>query len=412
MATDVTYSVGSGEGVYAGIASPAPAIETALYGDSEQTALLGCNLSPFFWHNGLSGGALKVIANSAVSGTTVAQQLARVDNLYTDGSPGLAGLPALGVIDWRGPANDARASAINSGTQANIVSLLAKLLTYAEIVFVRPVPALTSPETGGANVAGYNSYMQGRCALNPTRLIWIDDVAGISPVGSDGIHLSGETIHAAGVVSNTTTSSLFAGWDYPTPLSTDPADVYPAQPQWNPNHTMVGTSGTVGTGFTGQAVTGCGIGGYGSGYTGVLSVEAADVGDPNQTPIQWIEPTQVPYTGAGEAIVITIPLVGGTIPDSMDVVVETLFEAFNTNYFKWSRIQIRGGTSNQPVFPDLDLKMGGAVITHNGVVPRIDMDRILSGSESGLYIRWELATSAAHTGSMGRIGFRNLTARG
>ena len=211
-------------------------------------------------------------------------------------------------------------------------------------------------------------------------------------------------------------SSLFSSYSYTSPVSSDAANVYPAQPQWNDNHVMAGTGGTPGSGFTGTIATGYGIGGYGSGFAGTCSIVAADVGDPNQTPWQRVTPTQVGYTGAGEALLITKALTGRTVtttdPAYLDTIVEVRFNAFNTTYFKWSRIMIMGNTSSQPIMPDLDLKMGNETITHSSVVARIAMPRILANSETGLSIRWEWATRAAFTGSMGSFDFRCLTVTG
>lgn len=414
-------------------AAPAPPpaeVETAIIGDSLTTHLLGYNWSPFWWANGIAaGGALKLVANAGISGNTVGDMLARVDNAYTNATPGLAGLGTLGRIIFRGGTNDARASQSWSSISGTVSSLLTKLKGYCTgkviILSVPPVgPTEGSYATINALTLDYNVGLSALAAADPTRLLFVNDSANLrNGDGSqksgyfqaDGIHNDGRATWREGVDAAALLASELSG--YASPVSTDAADVYPAQPQWNDNHLMTGTGGSVGTGFTGQVCNGYGIGGYGSGYTGTLSIVAADVGDPNQTPWQRVAPTEVPYTGAGEAILISKNFTGRSItsvdPASMDIVVEVRFNAFDASRFKWSRIQILGGTSNQPLFPDLDLKMGGETITHGSVVARIAMPRLSGGgSESGLSIRWEFATRSAFTGSMGSFDFRCLTVRG
>lgn len=406
-------------------------VRTALMGDSLTTHLLGYNWSPFWWANGIAaGGALKVVANAGVSGDTIGGMLARVNNPYTNATPGLAGLGTVGRIFLRAGTNDCRSQTPWSSVSSNAVALLTalKALCTGRIV-VQSVPPVGPSEANYAAINAvtltYNTGWSSLCAADPTRLLFENDSANLRDgsgaqlsgyFNGDGIHNDGRATWKEGVdlAASTAFAAEVAG--YPSPLSTDAADVYPAQPQWNDNHIMAGTGGTVGTGFTGQVANGYGIGGYGSGYTGTLSIVAADVGDPNQTPWQRVAPTQVPYTGAGEAILISKTLNGRTItttdPSVMDIMVEARFNAFNTNYFKWSRIQLLGSTSNQPLFPDLDLKMGGEIITHGSVVARISMPRILASSESGMYLRWEWATRAAFTGAMGSFDFRCFTPRG
>lgn len=404
---------------------PPPSDRTALIGDSLTTAWLGYNWSPAYWANGLNGGVLKIVANAGISGNTVADMLARVDNLYTAATPGLAGLGTLGRIIARFLTNDARANTAWSGVSSNVNALIAKLKSYCTgkviILSVPPVgPSEANYAVINARTIEYNTQLAALCASDP-RLMFVDDSAGLrNGDGSqksgyfnpDGIHNDGRATYVEGLALASALASELAG--YPSPVSTSSADVYPAQPQWNDNHLMTGSVAS--GGFSGQVATGYGIGGYGSGFSGLVYLSAADSGDTNTTPWQWVEPTAVAYTGAGEAIVITKGLVGRTItsgdPVDMDIVVEVRFDAFDTNYFKWSRIQLMGGTSSQPLFADLDLKMGGEIITHNRVVKRIAMPRIFAASESGLSVRWEWATRSAFSGSMGRFGFRCLTARG
>jgi PKD repeat protein len=404
-----------------------PDANTALIGDSLTTEKLGYNWSPFFWINGIGAlGAQKVIHNAGVSGDTISQMLSRVNNMYNDPSPGLDGLGTLGIVYFRGGTNDARASTALSGLTSTYTSLLNAIKTYCTKVIILSVPPIGPSESSYASknllTQDYNAWLAAFAAANPTGFTFVDDSANLRDgsgaqlsgyFNSDGIHNDGRATWKEGVDGSADLASLFSGYSYVSPLSTDPADVYPAEPQWNDNHTM---SGTGGTGFSGTIATGYGVSGYGSGFAGTCSIVAADVSDPNQVPWQRVTPTQVGYTGSGEALLITKALTGRTVttvdPAVLDIMVEIRFIAFDTNYFKWSRIMVMGNTSSQPIMPDLDLKMGGEIITQDSVVARIAMPRILANTESGLSIRWEFATRSAFTGSMGSFDFRCLTVRG
>lgn len=416
-----SYSAASGGGVFAGIAPPPVSARTALLGDSLTTHLLGYNWSPIFWGSGLNGGPLQIVANAGISGNTVGDMLARVDNAYTNATPGLAGLGTLGRIVFRGGTNDARSSQTWASISATVSSLLTKLKGYCDgKVIILSVPPVGPSEAGYAAIntltIAYNVGLAALAAADPTRLLFVDCAAVLrNPDGSqksglfngDGIHHDGPATLLEGIELGALLATELAG--YASPLSTDAADKYPAQPQWVPNHVMAGA---------GPTATGWSIGGYGSGFTVGTSLEAADVGDPNQTPWQWVEPTAVGYTGGGEALLITSALTGRAVttsdPTSWDVVVQVRFEAFDTRPFKWSRLMVFSVDDSQPVSVDLDLKMGGeASITHGSVVKRLAMPRTTFNDEAGgVSLRWEWATRFAYTGSMGRFGFRCLTVEG
>jgi len=406
-------------------------VNTALMGDSLTTHLLGYNWSPFWWANGLAaGGALKLIANAGISGNTIGDMLARVNNAYTNATPGLAGLGTVGRIFLRAGTNDCRSqtpwSSVSSNASALLTALKALCTGRIIILSVPPVgPTEANYAAINAVTLTYNTGWAALAAADPTRLLFVNDSANLRDgsgaqlsgyFNGDGIHNDGRATWREGVDLAADTAFIAEVSGYPSPLSTDAADIYPAQPQWNPNHVMAGTGG--GGGFTGQVATGYSVGGYGSGFAGTVAKVAADVGDPNQTPWQRVSPTQVGYTGGGEALLITAALSGRAVtsvdPAGLDITVEVRFNAFDTTKFKWSRIMIMGGTSSQPIMPDLDLKMGGeSSITHSSVVARIAMPRLSGGvSESGLSLRWEWATRSAFTGSMGSFDFRCLTVRG
>lgn len=440
-----TYIVASGRGVYAGLpgngaalgqvmsavaalfaggaSAPPPDVRTALIGDSLTTHLLGYNWSPFFWINGLAAkGAQQLVANAGVSGDTVANMLARVNNAYTNASPGLAGLSPLGLVYVRAGTNDARNNTAIASLSSGYTSLLNAIKAYCQRVIILSVPPIGPTEgnfaQANARTIEYNAWLAAFAAANPSGFTFVDDSVNLrNPDGSqktgyfnaDGIHNDGRATWQQGVDGAAALQSLFNSYGYPSPLSADPADVYPAQPQWIPNHVMAGA---------GPVATGWSIGGYGSGFAMTNSIVAADVGDPNPTPWQRVSPTQVGYTGAGEALLITSPMSGRSVsasdPTALDIMVEIRFNAFDTRPFKWSRIMVFSTGSSQPITFDLDLKMGGeASITHGSVVVRHKMPRATFFTEgAGVSLRWEWATRFAYTGSMGSFDFRCFTVRG
>lgn len=421
-----SYTAASGSGVYGGRFQALDA-GTALIGDSLTTHLLGYNWSPFFWINGIAArGGQKLIANAGVAGETVGNMLSRVDNAYTNASPGLAGLGTLGVIYFRGGTNDARAGTSAASLASNYTSLLNKIKGYCSRVVILSVPPIGASEssyaTKNALTQDYNAWLSSFAAANPSSFTFVDDSANLRDgsgaqlagyFNADGIHNAGRATYKEGIDAAAALTTLFSG--YTSPVSSDAADVYPAQPQWNGNHVMAGTGGTAGSGWSGSVADGYSIGSNGSGIGGTLSKVAADGGDSNATPWQRVTPTSVARTGAGESIRITKSLTGRTVttsdPASLDMVVELRFNSFNTNYFSTFRIWVQGNTG-AAVSVDLDLKMGGEIITHDSVVLRIALPRPTATAQSSLTLYWDCLISANNTGSMGSFDFRCLTVRG
>jgi len=425
-----TITVASGAvPIYGGrlpITAP-PSALTAMMGDSLTTHLLGYNWSPFFWINGLAGGKLQLVGNAGVSGQTVSQMLARVDNDYTNASPGLAGLGTLGHVFFRGGTNDARASTTAASLSATYTALLDKLGTHAEKVYILSVPPM-GPSEGGyaaknALTIEYNSLLSAYAATHAAKFVFVNDSVNLrSGDGSqlagyfqaDGIHNAGAATYQEGVDGYAALSSTLYGYSYSSPLSTSNSDVYPAQPQWFTNPAMIGTTGSAGTGFTGPVVTGLSVGRNGGGITGTCSVVAADVGDTNQSSWQRITPTQVTRTGAGESIRITSALAGRAIttvdPAALDVMLEVRLNGFDSTYFSSFKIWVQGN-GGTAVTADLDLKMGGGAITKT-VVLRHKMPRPNANAHTSATLFFDIPIAVNNTGSMGSFDFRCITIRG
>lgn len=402
------------------MAKTAPAIQTAMIGDSLTTHRLGYNWSPFQWINGLAGGVLQLVANAGVAGETVSNMLARVDNDYTNVNPGMAGIGALGRIFIRAGTNDARAGNSITSLAANYTTLLNKLATYANRVIILSVPPIGPTEasyaTKNALTQDYNTWLAQFAAANPTQFRFINDSGNLR--ASDGSQLPGffqsDGIHNAG--SGTTREGIdgYAAWastitSYGYARATPDATLA----EWFGNPSFTGTAGTAGSGFTGAVVTGLTIGSYGSGFAATLSIEAAAAGDPDQTPWQVVAPNQVSRTGAGEALRISAPLAGRTIttvdPVAYEMMVEIDMRGFDTTYFSSFKLYIQG--SSAALSDDLELKIGGGVLTQK-VMLRTKMPRPNATASTGATLYFDIPILASNTGSMGNFRFRHLSMRG
>lgn len=416
-----TYSAASGAGVYAGIASPALGARTALIGDSltDKRTDLNRNLHPFWWLNGLgANGGMKLVANAGNNGDTAAQMLARVNNAYTAGSPGLAGLGSLGRVFIRGFANDARAGSSWATIESDVLDLLTACKSYCERVVILSASPIGTPDSNfaasNALQTAYNVELAALAAANPTLYVYADDnvstrdgsAVAVANCFTDGVHTSGRGIYLQGVDGATALTSHLAG--YSSPLVTDAGDVYPTTQQLVPNHLMTGTGGTAGTGMSGSVATDWTVSRTGSANTATVSKVAAGGGDPNTTAWQRIAPTQV---NSGDIIRLSAALLGGNTANTqnaIEMMFEVRFNALDSSKFSVLRSYVT--TDSGDVTTNMDLKMGAETITKTLTV-RHALPRSNSSSFSNPTLRIDLVASASFTGSMGSIDIRNATAR-
>lgn len=404
---------------------PAPAALlsalTALYGDSltDKNFALGRNLHPFWWFNGLAAkGALKLVANCGVNGDTVAQMLARVNNSYTNASPGLSGLSSLGVVYLRGFANNARAGDSWASIQSDVLALLTAIKSYCERVVILSASPIGTPDvnfaTSNALQTAYNVELAALAAANPTLYTYVDDNISTRDGGgvavancfTDGVHTSGRGIYLQGVDGAAALSSLLTG--YSSPLVTDAADVHPTTQQLVTNHLMTGTSGTAGSGITGSVATSYTIAGTAGATTATVSKVAADGGDPNPTPWQRITPTQVT---SGQQIRLSIPLAISTLAatnNALEMMYEVRLNALDASKFSVLRAYV--STSSGDVTNHLDLKMGVETFTKTLVV-RHALRRSNGSALSFPVFYLDAIASANFTGAMGSFDVRNITVR-
>jgi lysophospholipase L1-like esterase len=398
----------------------APAIQTALIGDSLTDKNLNLNWSPFQWINGLAGGVLQLVANAGVSGDTVANMIARVDNAYTNASPGLAGIGALGRIFVRAGTNNARAGTSITDLAAGYTTLLNKLATYANRVVILSVPPIGPTESGyaakNALTQDYNTWLASFAAANPNQFRFINDSGNLrASDGSqlpgfflpDGVHNAGAATVREGIDGYAALAASLASYGYAR------ATPDTSLAEWFGNPSFAGTGGTAGSGFAGPVVTGLTIGSYGSGFAGALSIEAASAGDPDQTPWQVVTPTQVSHTGAGEALRISAPLAGRTIttadPAAFEMMVEIDLRGFDTTYFTSMKLYVQGSAA--ALSDDLELKLGGGPLTQK-VMLRTKMPRPNATASTSATLFFDLPCAASFAGAMGNFRFRHISIRG
>lgn len=424
MATAVadSYTAASGEAIYAGLVAPPPSVRALLVGDSLTSLSYGPR-HPYTWTLGLNGGVLKPVANIAIAGNTVADVLARIDNDYTNATPGAAGLGTLGWFLLRVGTNDTRGgTSINSTIQTAYDDLITALLGYCSRGIVFAVPPISSPESG-AGVGSFNAWLSSYCAGN-SRLFFCDDCTTVNNgsgawasgyVPGDGIHTTDAGSYRMGVDGAAALESHLASFAYASPLSTDAADVYPAQPQWIANHVMAGTGGSNSLSGGGSVANSWSVGPGGGSIDGTCAKVAADGGDTNQTPWQRISPTQIADNGTDGGIGASIALTGRTItdsdPDSLDVILEVRMNALATQRFRYLRV-FAYGNSNEELSPPMFLRLGAGPTTETAVMRCAIRRSATRVAHASAQLNILLCSSESFTGSMGSVDFRCATVRG
>lgn len=423
-AVAVTYT-GTGGVIYGGKFVPTVPIQTALVGDS-LTDPVGYNLSPFHNANGMTGGLLQPIINAGYQGHTVQDLMARIDNPCTNASVtrGLAGAPALGWGEIRIGTNNARAGAFGA-LAATYDALFVKLLGYAHFWFVKPVPPIGGPEVAeNANVAAFNTYLAAKCAASGGRLIWIDDCVNLRDGSgnqlaafflSDGVHFSPRGVWQAALDSASAMAAALAPYSYASPVSTDPADKYPAQPQWDTNHVNASTAGGMDSNFTGTVPDAWYVAANGSGIGGTTTPVAAVGGDTNAVPWLRVLPTHVARTGGGETVRIASTMASRTITTSDPSVLELVYQIRLTNFDSDKMNIIRSwvqASTGDFLCPVTEVKMGGGLITQI-LTMRTKMPREAPfNAATGSTLIMDLVISSNGTGLTGTFDVRCFTIRG
>lgn len=388
----------------------------AIVGDS--ITATARNTSGFYWANGANGGKMKLVANCGVSGDRSWQVLARIDNVYTNASPGLAGLSNLGRAFIRIGTNDCLDGTAVASAAANLTSLLNKIAGYSQKVYIIAVPPLGATyASANALVPAWNAWYSAFAAGNPSKFTFIDDCVNLrdgsgNQLGQyfdpDQVHLIGPGVYQMGLIQASALASELAG--YASPVSKDAADIYPAQPQWNPNHVNAGTGGGKDGGVTGAVATGIYIAHSGSATS--ASIVAADVGDANQTPWQRITPVSGTNTSWIRAGISAVGRAMSSVdPFALDNMVEIRLTAVDTT--KVGEIMLRVvANTGELLSTDATLKMGLAGTISKNVVLRHAIKRAGATTPASAMIYLYINMQGNYSSSVGDIDFRCLTVRG
>lgn len=424
-AVDDFYSAASGETVYAGL--PGPPARTAVFvGDSLTEHNYG--VCPWYWLNALLSAPLKIIHNCGHSGQTVSGMVSQLELDWIDlsgGPTGLIGMPNVGWAFLRLGTNTARGAPGSTGvplapdTEDQYIEIIDRLLEVSRFVVLTPIP----PIDGNTAIQGYNDFLQSIATSDATdRIFWLDDMSEFIAAGEpytglyvDGIHFSDRGIYTAGLTGAPLFGEILdlVGVAYPSQLITDPADVYPAQPQWVVNPLNIGTGGSVSTGITGtlpddvQAVCT-------SGVTATVAIVSADVDDTNETP--WVRVT--PTVSVVGSVSLTYDIAGRTVTSSdpihMDQIAEIRFNSVDPARIKSVNLSMQVKDYQLP--KPADLKFGGYpdIIDGTFVLQQdlIRKDANAGGSSTVMYATFNIALSTSYTGSMGSIDVRCYSNRG
>lgn len=400
-----------------GASAATVAVDTALIGDSLTDPAFG--YTTFYWINGVLDGVLKVIANAGVSGDTVSAVLARVDNAYTDASPGLAGLGTLGRIFVRIGTNDARSSTAIAGALTTAYnSLMAKLAGYASKVVVLAVPPLDTA-TPNARVQDYNAFLAAN--YNSGQFTFVDDCTNVrdgsnNQIGAyfqDGVHFNNTGICIVGLDGGAALSSVITG--YSSPLVTNPNDTYAfdhSTKQWFKNPTITGTGGTKGSGISGTVADNIAVNPNGAGVAATCSIVAADVGDPNIVSWQRIAITQ---GSTGTSLQISSTCEGRTIttldPTSLDMIMEIRLNAFDSNKLQWLEAWVQGPDGEKLTKGKLRLENGTLTetVTLRHAIPRTTPANQASAT---FFLEAPFTGNFGPAASIGSFDFRCVSIRG
>ena len=398
----------------------------AIYGDSLTEHGYG---PPWYAQMGLLGAPLQTIVNGGLSGLGVLGLLNQLGNSWTDVYPGIVGIPNLGWVAFRIGTNYVRDYSGGSGfaitpdvktVYQDIITLLLAAPGSPHIIIfpVPPIGGVTT--TKNIQVVTYNTFLQSLVAANPTRLHWIDDCADltdgngniISDYFTDEVHFSPTGVTRMALTAEPQLSALFINQVYTSPLVTSAADIYPAQPQWFPNPTNIGTGGILGAGWTGQAPNGFNIYSYGAGFAGTVAMIAADIGDVNQIPWMRITPTSV---GAVGTIGITSAGAGRVMSSSDPYDFEQCHQVRFVNFdgTKLSQMgTLMSAENGGRLTEDSNFRFGGTGLNRTFTIQQKYRRR--NPSASGAISHYIIigGTTASFTGSMGSIDIRCISVRG
>jgi hypothetical protein len=401
------------------IKAPAAGVSilAAAIGDSNMAHAFGS--THLYGQLGRVGAPLQLLANSGKNGVTTAGLISQADQSYLNGdNPGLEDLPPLGWIFTQSGTNGWRgATSITSTISTEFANWIAKLFTFADHVVLHALPPAGGVTT--AKQAGYvtiNQFFREQVLADTTgRLHYINPWANL--IDGDGniiprlwladeIHPSPAGAYIAARDAQAQLEALFANQGYSrAPLITDPADVYPAQPQWGTNPTGTGTVTVTGS-WTGTLPTGWTI----SDQTGTVAIVAADSGDANQIP--WVRITPSTISPADIQLKMTAsgrPLTA-VDPSTLEQLVELRFNnLLNCNRVRTFMLTQTGRSVSQSAYAQLDpLGANGVIVLRQKYYAQSSADTAGGTPSLIMYFDGDSTTS----GGMGSVDVRCWSVRG
>jgi hypothetical protein len=347
--------------------------------------------------------------------------LARINNAYTHPTaPGMDGLGELGWAILKIGTNDTRwGASITPANQTSYTNLITAMLARAANVIVMAVPPC-GPNANGASGAGVNSFniwLAAHCA-GRANVHFINDTATVGTgtgewaaayMPTDGIHYGAKAKHRMSIDGAAAFAAIVNPFGYPSPISLDATDVYPAQPQWVTNHRMTGGGGA--TMPTGWSVT---HHAYSAVYT--KEVVAADVGDVNQAPWIRVTPTACSASTA-DFIKVACTLSGRAVTTVDPVMLEMMAEIRFNNFSgtKWTEFRAGVyGNNNEYVAQRIRLTLGDQDNINGVYVLRSAEPRLMAGAKAhaSVSLNWELHPQGNFTDATGSFDIRCTTVRG
>lgn len=413
-----TLGVTLGDAAWAGGALVPPPATVAFVGDSNSSFTY--NNSPLYWALAVNGGVLAPIIGAGVSGNTIQDCLARIDNDWTNASPGIANPPEpLGWVFLGGlGTNNARTAAMSGSDQTAFTSLVNKCKAGGKKVVIFSVPPLGGSEAAAnANVHTYNDfYATLHDGVDVFYVDWATTVRGdVDTYLPGGVHWGDAGALQAGLDGGAGLATIFAPYGYTSPVD---SAVGSTTTQWHTNPQNAGTGGTNSTGGSGSLPNGYTLSDpLATGNVANTSIVAS--GDSNPSPYVRISPTAM---AAGGRLRLTVAGGGRSVtasdPAVLDCVLEVRFNAVNTSKLTDVRTWFTnagGGLMVSGGDPSADLMLRLGVITSltKTTVLRAKWKRTSSNvCASGGSIYFEIRALSSFSSSIGSIDVRCHTIKG
>lgn len=390
------YSAGSGQGIYAGRFAPAAAqLDLVVAGDS-----LTADTYPsagFRWGVPLSRSPLKLVYNAGVASDTLDLLWARWQSTVLDK------LPNGGVIFLRIGTNSVGNVDFNSKYQRFIDTVLARS-DLKMVMF-----ALPPKNQSGTQILIHNDFIAGTVSQDPTKLFFIQDSTALGDASYnylqayyiDTIHMNALGQYTQGASQQTQIAAIFGTSNNALYMSGDSYLTNPAILQFikNPLNASSGADWTISASGAGSSAT--------------KSVEAAEVGDTNQTP--WLVMTINAIGGASHSFNITSALAHPAITagqySKARFSAELWFDDLQCDPLNQLRITSQAGSN---IFTPL-WRMGLAdigTIQHKVIIDQeLVVDPALSWSANTISLTITVQSDSALAGTAGQLKIRNASIR-